>query len=701
MRRSCRLFLLLGAVLFLLPFSASGDEPFSGWRGNGTGLWPRAQPPLHWGRTPRGAMDGLRASAAKPRDKNPGEAPLVEKGLIRDWLVLGPLSVKDSVRDFEQDLLGGEATLEPDTGQKTKEKEWQAATVPPDDMTVFGNAEMPWLDLAKVFGFQNNQVAHAHAYLYSPRGGPVRVVMDHAFGMKAWVNGKVVYASPQRGMAMTNYPNLSRHELNHWDQPAPHFQAQLQPGWNRLLLKLTTPNVEAHREMRCSLRLMDPPNVPYESKNILWMTPLPQRSTSTPLLVGDRLFVHAEPDELLCLDKNSGKVLWSAAANYFEALSPTERQALPALATKVDPLVAKLRQETDKIQRTRLRAHIQKNLLEIDPKRFKIKADGHFESHFGIVGFTMPTPVCDGKHVYVWNGMGVAACYDFDGQRRWIARIPLEELSYGSSPALADGVLVVFDQGLHGLDAATGKYLWQQKKNKHNVAALQAVNFNGHNVIVTQRGNLVNPKNGQMLYQQEGSGAAGDSGWAPPTILGHRMYLPKYGVQSLTVQDFSKVQPGQWAPEIIKHIELPPEVSRGPGGKWVDPWTAGSPLIHDDIAYLHDIYQRLYAVDLKTGKMLYRQVMEMQGYMHYNAVPVAASLALVGRHILACDNQGTILMLHPGPKYQVAARNHIGTQLKRTLPLPGQETLCYAPPLAEGGRLYVRGEAFMYCIGEK
>jgi hypothetical protein len=30
-----------------------------------------------------------------------------------------------------------------------------------------------------------------------------------------------------------------------------------------------------------------------------------------------------------------------------------------------------------------------------------------------------------------------------------------------------------------------------------------------------------------------------------------------------------------------------------------------------------------------------------------------------------------------------------------------QETLTYSPPIADGGRLYLRGEAYLYCIGEK
>ena len=40
------------------------------------------------------------------------------------------------------------------------------------------------------------------------------------------------------------------------------------------------------------------------------------------------------------------------------------------------------------------------------------------------------------------------------------------------------------------------------------------------------------------------------------------------------------------------------------------------------------------------------------------------------------------------------------TQLDRR-PLPAQETLAYAPPIADGDRLYLRGERYLYCIGEK
>src|SRR5262245_20899819 len=146
--RHCCLLL----VLLTTPSSRAG-EPTSGWRGNGTGLWTEGKPPLEWSRIARGALDGLRSTLNRPIGAKPGDAPRVDKGLLREWAVLGPFAVADSVRDFDKDVLGGEATAEPSVGQKVTGREWKAASVPPDDIMVFGTAELPWLDLAKVVGF--------------------------------------------------------------------------------------------------------------------------------------------------------------------------------------------------------------------------------------------------------------------------------------------------------------------------------------------------------------------------------------------------------------------------------------------------------------------------------------------------------------------------------------------------------------------
>jgi len=497
-------------------------------------------------------------------------APAVRKGLITEWLVLGPFSVADSVRNIDDDLLGGEAAVSPSAGETTAKLKWRRIAATLDDPLVFGTAVLPWVELEKPGDFERNHIGYAHAHVYSPRGGRTRAVVEHCFGLKAWANGREVYRSPKRQGALGGYQPLSRHELANIEPPAGRFEFDLKPGWNRLLLKLSSSNGDNWKEMNFCLRLMDPPDVEYETKNIRWMTELPGRSTSTPILVGDRIYLAAEPDLLVRVDKTSGRVLWSAANNYYEALTTKERMANPAYAARVEPLVAKRRTEPDRTARMNLRREIQETLASIDPTRFTLQTDGHFAAHFGIVGFSMPTPVSDGRHVYVWSGLGVAACYDLDGRRQWMTRVPTGPLEYGSSPALADGVLAVFLGKLHGLNAKTGELLWTQPRIHKNIAAIQATTFAGQQVFVSQLGEVIRPRDGAVLFRPRNPIDGGC--WGPPVLLGSRMYVGKYGVKQLSVFDFAKADPSgdaeRWTPELLATIDLNLPRERQPAARW-------------------------------------------------------------------------------------------------------------------------------------
>src|SRR5438094_63623 len=116
---------VLLALLSVLPCSA--EDAARGWRGNGTGLWPDATPPLTWHRLPRGALDGLRARADRPAGEGPGDASIVNKGLVCDWLVIGPFPVADSVRDFDKTQLGDETAARPGQGDKSGTLAWKPA----------------------------------------------------------------------------------------------------------------------------------------------------------------------------------------------------------------------------------------------------------------------------------------------------------------------------------------------------------------------------------------------------------------------------------------------------------------------------------------------------------------------------------------------------------------------------------------------
>lgn len=384
--------------------------------------------------------------------------------------------------------------------------------------------------------------------------------------------------------------------------------------------------------------------------------------------------------------------------NYYEALPADVKAAQPLFASRVDPLIDELKNETNSVKRTVLRGQIQKTLLDIDSARFNIPFDGHFESHFGIVGFTMPTPLTDGQNVYVWNGMGVAACFDLNGRRKWISRLETDHIVYGSSPALADGVFGVFFGKLFGFDAETGQLKWTQHRVNKNVAAILAARLANQDILITQPGEVIRPSDGHLLFRPRGL-AAGDQGWAPPVILGDVMYSARYGVNELNIYDFTGCEGDQWKPNQLAQIGTVPEVSRRADGSWLDRWTAGSPLVWNGLIYQIDIYGTLFVSDIAEKKLIYWRDLKLPGYMHYNAVPVAASATLIGKHIFLCDNQGTTVVIEPGREYKEVARNRIATVINRHLPLPSQEILTYAPPVTDGRNIYLRGERYLYCVG--
>jgi outer membrane protein assembly factor BamB len=383
----------------------------------------------------------------------------------------------------------------------------------------------------------------------------------------------------------------------------------------------------------------------------------------------------------------------------YEMVSPAERAANPAFAQKIDPLRLAVKQERDFRKRLELRMQTQKNLVAIDADRFAWKANDHYEAHFGIVGFTTPSPVSDGKRVWVWCGNSVAACYDVDGTRRWMTRVDAGELSYSSAPALAGGTFAVYLHHLTGLDADTGKVRWKQKKVNANNAAILAACIAGVEVFVSSYGDVVRAADGKLLYR-EPDRVGGNSTWAPPVVVGDVVYLPHYGVKQFHVLDFAKATGDVWEPTRTS-MYVPDGTGRLPNGKLADRSTCGSPLVVGGLAYLVDIYGTLYVYDLKAQKTLYIQDTDLEGLFHYNAVPVAASPTLVGKHIVIQDNQGAALVLEPGRTFRQVRKNHIGTQLERWWPVPAQETIGYSPPVPDGDRLYIRGERYLYCIGAR
>jgi hypothetical protein len=245
-----------------------------------------------------------------------------------------------------------------------------------------------------------------------------------------------------------------------------------------------------------------------------------------------------------------------------------------------------------------------------------------------------------------------------------------------------------------GFDAATGKIRWEQAQIKGTNGSVLAANLSDVPVFLSDH-TVIRAQDGHILFTEPQPGGA----WTCGVVRGDVFYPLGYGIHQLSMLDFTGTKGDSWKPK--RELIQAKRVSRLPNGKTADRSTAASPLIVVDLAYTVDIYSSFYAYDLKSRNFLYQQDTGMRGYFHYCALPCAASPTLIGKHIVIQNNQGTALALEPGPTYKVAAKNQIATQMDRYWPIPAQETIGYAPPVADGGRIYIRGERYLYCIGEK
>ena len=398
-----------------------------GWRGDGNGRYPAAQPPIQWGKQTQAVLE-LRGQGKAPGANETGN-PLCD-GVIRDWLTLGPVT--------KGKLDGQESNFKPDEGQKLDENTWQRFTN--DTAVVNFRAIYPTEDPAPN---PSNVVAYAHTYLYSKAGKPVFLNSIFSENMKAWLNGL------ELKFMITSGIDHGRVQLN------------LQPGWNRLLLRVSPrKDMFWSRNMRqwyltASVFGADTNTA---TQNIAWSTPMPDRGpgVSSPIAVGDKLFVLAEPFDLVCLNQQDGAVKWVRASTFLDAATPAERSNNPALFQELDATNAIISamleayrtspQDYAMDEKARPWFDAKSKLeLEINKKMLPVDKDKYHTQSRSEGGWSAPTPVSDGQFVYAIFGSGVVACFDLQGNRIWTTTINVSvaEHGYCNSPRIVDGKLVL------------------------------------------------------------------------------------------------------------------------------------------------------------------------------------------------------------------------------------------------------------------
>jgi outer membrane protein assembly factor BamB len=532
---------------------------------------------------------------------------------------------------------------------------------------------------------------------------------------KFWLNGKPTLLDPKnRGKV---------------------YDVSLAAGWNRLLAKITVANgMGKHYSGRwlsawmVAAYLTPIGPVSYETKNISWMTKVTGRSMSQPIVVGDRIFLGANISDLMCIHKNDGRVLWLRTTTPYDAMTPAERKATPAIAEKIEPLVGQLLKMNEEVvaalnaavspqglpsdqavaldrklkEKTEHERKIHKAFVDIDRKKYP----AYFENE---VSSSNATPCSDGQRVYWTCGGGMKGpgayaiqCYDLDGKRVWTLHEVLGSEEHGNhqSPLLLEGKLIFGAvKTLLALDAKTGKLVWknEQMEKLESGTSPVAARIGTAAIIITNR-KLVRASDGVEM------GASNLNIWGDPTPV----------VENGIVYNTSRFR-GWDELSSMSAVKLPSNPEKGsatvvwdpPGKDLATPargtnYTVASPLFVDGILYGVDMTGGITAVDVGGQKGLYRRWLD--GYNRYNRFlyGVAASPTLAGKHIYVVDDAGYTHLIQPGPQFKETGRNVLeNIYFSSVSNNPCRQEAFYTAPYFDGKAMFLRGEEYLYRIEEK
>ena len=343
------------------------------------------------------------------------------------------------------------------------------------------------------------------------------------------------------------------------------------------------------------------------TENIVWRTKLPGPGTSSPIVLGKRVYLtcysgyglepgKGEMDKLMrhlvCIDRDKGSILWT---KNFKPLLPE---------SKYGP--------------------------------------GSNESEHG---YSSSTPASDGKRLYVFFGKSGVYCTDLDGNEIWHADVGKGTHGWGSanSPVLYKNLVIInasIESGsLIALDKDTGKESWRAKgiSSSWNTPVLVDVPNGGTELVVNESQAVigVEPANGKELWRVTGFG-----GYVCPSVVAHK------GVVYLVRDRALAIKAGGRGDVTNSHV-----LWRGRGSS-----TVPSPVYYN--GYLYWAYGPVYCLDAATGKEVYRKNLSTGAFY-------ASPLAADGK-IYFISRRGGTFVLAAGPTFKELARNQFSDDDSRT-----------------------------------
>jgi outer membrane protein assembly factor BamB len=379
-----------------------------------------------------------------------------------------------------------------------------------------------------------------------------------------------------------------------------------------------------------------------KTDNIAWKTPIPGWGNSTPAIWKDAVFVTTQDAKrliLLRLDSASGKIRW-------------RREVGEGEPRRKGPL-------------GNLRFHDEHNMAS-------------------------PSPVTDGKHVWVHFGNGDLACYDYAGERVWSMNLAEKYGFYSiwwghaNSPILVgDALISVCMQDPKGggksyvvaHDKLTGKEKWLTPRDygaKEEPADAYTTPFiynnQGKPELIVFGANVVDaydPADGKRLWHCKPFTPKGNRVISGATLAGDTIYA----VEGMKGPLFA-IKAGGKGNVSATHVRWKH------AGKTPD---AASPVIANGLVYIANNDGVVTCLEADSGKELWIERLSEK----FRATPLVAD----GR-VYLFSKEGRAIILEASRELKELARNDLGEDI-------------WASPAAAMGSLFIRTREHLYRIGRK
>jgi outer membrane protein assembly factor BamB len=375
-----------------------------------------------------------------------------------------------------------------------------------------------------------------------------------------------------------------------------------------------------------------------DTENIAWKTALPGAGSSCPILIGDRIF-------LTCY---SGYGV--------DQSQPGEADQLThhvLCVARSDGRI--LWDKTHKAQQP-----------ETEYKGFMLEH-----------GYASGTPVSDGQAVYAFFGRSGVFAYSVAGEPLWRAEVGQGTHGWGSgtSPILAGNLVIVnasVESGsLVALDKTTGKQVWSVDKIKDSWSTPAVVNLPSgkQELAVSLRGKVLglDPATGQQLWECEGV-----PDYVCPAVIAHGdvVYVTGGRRPPMTLAVRAGGRGDVTATHKLWEAKKTPKVA--------------TPVFCDGLLCWIDNRGTATCLKADSGEVVYEERMRLAG----GGDKVYASLVAAEGKLYGVSRRDGVVVLAAGPSFKQLAHNRLDDSLSNA-----------TPALAEG-KLYVRTDKYLYCIGK-